>query len=224
VDCNYSKRGFNDWICNPNNNKTVITFIKDVGEYKTYELRNKGECGTNGKNPGKGGSGGLSGFSGVFIQKIKSISHLNHDNSINRLGIHGNHGKGGIGGYAGNSYLRTYHIYEPPVIWTVGTLGYAAILYRNGFMFDSVTYYIPDTKPWGWDRIIPTQERCQSTHDGYNPKEKNSKSQIQPQNSQTDLSSHETEYLKFISNLELKESKLQERDFNKLLLKGNNTL
>jgi hypothetical protein len=69
VDCNYSKRGFNDWICNPNNNKTVIAFIKDVGEYKTYELRNKGECGTNGKNPGKGGSGGLSGFSGVFIQK-----------------------------------------------------------------------------------------------------------------------------------------------------------
>jgi hypothetical protein len=220
VDCNYSKRDSNDWICNPNNGKTVIAgfkkVYKNIGSQKFYELQNKGECGTNGKNPGKGGSGGLSGFSGVFIQKIKSISHLNHDNSINRLGIHANHGKAGLDGYRGDSYERQYLIYEPYENSIVSSFGLLYFWYENGF--------VSDLRKVDQDRKYPTRERCQSTHDSYNPKEKNSKSQIQPQNSQTDLSSHETEYLKFISNLELKESKLQERDFYKLLLKGNNTL
>ena len=170
-------------------------------------LRNEGECGTNGKNPGKGGSGGLSGFSGVFIHKINSISHRIHDNSLDRLGINGNHGKAGLGGYQGDSAKRQYYIGEVSVFAKITSFGINSVLDENGYENDA-------------DFTIPSIKRCNSTQDGNNPKEKNSKAQIQPQKSNTDFYSHETEYLNFISKLELKESRLLEREFCKHLLKN----
>jgi hypothetical protein len=239
VDCNYSKQSHNYWICNPNNGKTIIwdkILHQERGvdeREKAYTLRNEGECGTNGKNPGKGGSGGLSGFSGVFIHKINSISHRTYDNSLDRLGINGNHGKAGLGGYRGDWYERIYYIREIPVYAKALSFGLAGLGDINGFASEvfpllkilTLPIVVKDIKFWfPWDRSIPSENRCHSTHAGYNPTEKNSKSQIQPKNSHIDLYSHETEYLKFISNQELKESKLQERNFYKLLLKGKNTL
>jgi hypothetical protein len=232
VDCNYSKQSHNYWMCNPNNGKTEIWdryMHQEKGadrRIKVFTLGNQGECGTNGKNPGKGGIGGLSGYSGVFIHKINSISHRIHDNSKIRLGKNGSHGSHGLGGYRGDSYQRVYYIREIPTYAKALSFGFAALGNRYSFLEESEKEFEINGNKFSppWDRSIPSQDRCHTNYYNPNEIEKNSKSQIQPQNSQIDLFSHETQYLKFISNLELKESKLHERDFFKLLLKGNNTL
>ena len=211
VDCNYSKRGINDYICEPNNNKTrIVGFFEKKSTFsfkhnKWYYLLNDGECGTNGKDSGEGGVGGLSGFPGVFKSMSEDIHYKNA--RWDQLGITAKHGKAGLGGYQGDSAKRQYYIGEVSVFAKITSFGINSVLDENGYENDA-------------DFTIPSIKRCNSTQDGNNPKEKNSKAQIQPQKSNTDFYSHETEYLNFISKLELKESRLLEREFCKHLLKN----
>jgi hypothetical protein len=212
-----------------------------------------GTNGKNPGKGGYGGLNGFSGVFILKANNISHFIHDNSMKKVGTNGNHGQAGLGGYRGNSFERIYIILESSIIVKIFSFGFAsffdvnGYLSelikkkdisgkgrkIIYVNkGSTYSSLDYHIEDgvfnmgsrKYPYPWDRSVPTQERCQSTHDGYNPKEKNSKSQIQPQNSQIDLNSHETEYLMFISNLELIESKLQERDFYKLLLKGNKTL
>ena len=129
---------------------------------------------------------------------------------------HGNagvSGKPGSGSEQGNNAWKSFHVAERSMWTKVLTLGVLALKPFNFENFENFNS--------GKDSGITSNSgrKCHNTGSGIIPTENNSKLQIQPQKSKIDFYSNETEYLKFISNLELKESKLQERDFCKTLFK-----
>ena len=191
---------------------------KIVNQAKIFTLQNDGQCGINGKNSGKSGNGGLSGYSCVFIYG----SERNNHNSRKRLGITANHGKAGSEGYKGDSEERIYLIQEASIFSTIIFSGLPTFYNKNGFVSDiykteininntfdflNKTFgFLKKEYPYPWDRYISTRERCRTTRDGYNPNEKNSMSQVQPEKPQIDFDNQEREYLKFLEDLQLKES------------------
>jgi hypothetical protein len=165
-----------------------------------YKLKYRafGECGSPGGNAGQGGSGGVRGLTGVILFMENESHSFIESKSLGVDGVDGSHGNPGTGGERGQTVEKIfkYHktIFKTTEEWDESSKKYYDIVEKN----------------------------C--NNNGNIPEGKNSQSRILPTNTPQNFYDADTEYIKFLTemNLKFKNNKLLERNFLKSLMKRNN--